>query len=129
MTHRFVGKETRTGPLRSVLEAATDRMPAMISTRDSGIARRRPSQPRPQLNLIVGKKRSRRLRRAYSFIGGALIGISLSLPVLVLNAGDDYGELVLLTSLILASTGIGMHFNGSRRTVRRIMESLAPFHS
>jgi len=70
-----------------------------------------------------------RLRRAYSFIGGTLIGISLYLPVLVLNAGNDYGELVLLASLILASTGIGMHFSGSRRTVRRVMESLAPLHS
>ena len=69
----------------------------------------------------------RRLRRAYSFMGGALIGISLSLPVLMLDARNDFGELVLFVSLILASTGIGMHLNASKGTVLRVWNRSRPF--
>ena len=61
-----------------------------------------------------------RLRRAYSFMGGSLIGISISLPVLILDARNDFAELVLFVSLILASTGIGIHLSGSKRTVQGV---------
>jgi hypothetical protein len=66
------------------------------------------------------RKRYRRLRAAYSFIGGSLIGIAGSLTAFALNPGEDGGTLTLLVSLTLASTGIGIHLNGSKRPAQRI---------
>jgi hypothetical protein len=66
------------------------------------------------------QKQYRRLRAAYSFIGGSLIGIGGSLAAFALNPGEDGGTLVLLVSLTLASMGIGIHLNGSKRPVQRL---------
>jgi hypothetical protein len=51
----------------------------------------------------------------------------LSLPVLMLDARNDFGELVLFVSLILASTGIGMHLNASKGTVLSVWNRSRPF--
>jgi hypothetical protein len=71
-------------------------------------------KPRPQ-------KRCQRVRAAYSFIGGSLIGIAVSL--VVLNAGEGDGELMLLVAMILASSGIGMYLSGSKTTAHRGKDS------
>ena len=56
---------------------------------------------------------------ACSFIGGCLIGTSVSLPVLMLNVGEDDGVALLCSSLILMLAGIGMHVRGSKATAHR----------
>ena len=61
-------------------------------------------------------KRSRITRRARSFVAGSLIGISLLLPALMLDAEEGDGGSVLLGSLILALTGLGLHLRASKRT-------------
>ena len=67
---------------------------------------------------VVGEpqptRRFRKLQRDYSFIGGLLIGISISLPLL-LDAGEGGGALVVVGSLTLAAAGIGMHVRGAKQ--------------
>jgi hypothetical protein len=67
---------------------------------------------------VVGEpqptKRFGKLPRAYSFIGGLLMGISISLPLL-LDAGEGGSALVVVGSLTLAAAGIGMHVRGAKQ--------------
>jgi hypothetical protein len=62
-------------------------------------------------------------RRVYSFMGGCLIGISVSLPAVALDAGEGGGALVLFGCLTLAATGIGMHVRGTKQTRTPFKES------
>jgi hypothetical protein len=55
-----------------------------------------------------------RIRGAYSLIGGVLMGTSVALPVLALDAGADHDELVLCVALILAFIGLGLHIRASK---------------
>src|ERR1700692_895934 len=65
------------------------------------------------------QRRPERLRAAYSFVGGSLIGIAVSLTLFLLSAGEGAGDLMLLAALTLASAGIGMHLSASKRTAHR----------
>ena len=58
----------------------------------------------------------RKLRRACSFFGGSLIGISTFLPIFELDAGEGGGALVLLGSLSLAVAGIAIHLRSANDT-------------
>ena len=62
----------------------------------------------------------RKLRRACSFFGGSLIGISTFLPMFELDAGEGGGALVLLESLSLAIAGIAMHLRSANDTNRAL---------
>jgi hypothetical protein len=55
-------------------------------------------------------------RRLSSLVGGSLIGISILLPALMLEAEEGNGGSVLLGSLILGLTGLGLHLRASKRT-------------
>ena len=57
----------------------------------------------------VSRNRSGKLGRASSFIGGSLIGVSLSVTMFVLNAGEGDGPMGLMASLMLASAGFVVH--------------------
>jgi hypothetical protein len=52
-------------------------------------------------------------RRAFSFVGGSLIGIAIALPVFALDAAEGDGALALIGSVTLAAVGIGMHLRGA----------------
>jgi hypothetical protein len=60
----------------------------------------------------TSKKRGARLRRASSLLGGALLGMSIMIPVL---AGGDPVEgdaFVILLACVFGLAGIGMHVTG-----------------
>jgi hypothetical protein len=41
--------------------------------------------------------------------------MSVSLPVLIIDAGDGGGALALVGSLVLAATGMGIHLRGAKK--------------
>ncbi len=61
-------------------------------------------------------RRSGITRRARGLVAGSLIGISVLLPVLMIDAEERDGRSVLLGSVIVALTGLGLHLRGSKRT-------------
>ena len=63
---------------------------------------------KPRRGMQIGK-----WRRACSFIGGCLIGTAIALPVFAFDALEGDGALVLIGSVTLAATGIGMHLRGA----------------
>ena len=61
-------------------------------------------------------KQSTKPSHTYSFIGGCLIGISITLSVFALSGDEDSRASGLFTSLALASAGIAMHLRGAKTT-------------
>jgi len=58
-------------------------------------------------------------RGTANFIGGAMVGISVVIPALLIDLAENYGALVILGSLILGFAGIAMFAFGANANADR----------